>query len=265
MRNKTILVVVMVVMATSAQAASFTLSGSQHKNISSGYENARLLDFSTANVYQTGGITYANVYDEATLNVFGGTVSNLILTNNNSTVNISGGNHGIGGSLPSLFYAKDSSTFNISGGSVDGVLYADIRSTINISGGSMDYILFPRDSSTVNITGGEISTLFAEDSSKVYMSGGSVTSQFCAFERSTAIFDGSDFEFAPDAFGNMLSWDVDGQTILGTGILTGKWFDDTGFAIKITRNDTTATIMAIPEPCTLLLLGLGGLALRRKY
>jgi len=57
-----------------------------------------------------------------------------------------------------------------------------------------------------------------------------------------------------------------GDRLVGTGILGGKWTDGTAWTVKITANDTWygATILAIPEPATLLLLALGGLALLRR-
>jgi hypothetical protein len=59
---------------------------------------------------------------------------------------------------------------------------------------------------------------------------------------------------------------LDGDRVLGTGLLTGEWTDGTPWAVNILDNASTATIRAIPEPATLLLLALGGavLVLRRR-
>jgi hypothetical protein len=38
-----------------------------------------------------------------------------------------------------------------------------------------------------------------------------------------------------------------GEQVLGTGILSGEWVDGTRWAVRITGNEPTATILAIPE------------------
>jgi len=57
---------------------------------------------------------------------------------------------------------------------------------------------------------------------------------------------------------------LDGDRVLGTGMLSGEWFDGAGWVMNITSHAPTATILAIPEPATLLLLGLGAVMVRRK-
>ncbi len=171
-----------------------------------------------------------------------------------------------GGSIGSL-WAYDSSTVNISDGSM-GSLWAYDSSTVNVSGSVIKF-LHAYDSSIVNMSGGSLIGypyyvpprlgLIASGSSIVNISGGSIDVGLQASDYSTVIFDGYDF-----ALGSGLSWDIDGKTILGTGILTGMWFDNTSFDINISIHDPTATIMAIPEPATLFFLSLGGLLLRKK-
>jgi len=50
---------------------------------------------------------------------------------------------------------------------------------------------------------------------------------------------------------------LDGDRVLGTGLLTGKWFDGTSWAIPIQKHDLGATIRVVPEPSTLVLLSIG--------
>ena len=75
---------------------------------------------------------------------------------------------------------------------------------------------------------------------------------------STVILDGYDF-----ILGNGLSWSIDGETIIGVGLLSGKWFNGTSWTIDITGNNDNAIIKVVPEPATLILFCLGGLLLRK--
>ena len=50
----------------------------------------------------------------------------------------------------------------------------------------------------------------------------------------------------------------------GVGFVSGKWQDDTPFKIDLLGNYLQVNLVTIPEPATLSLLALGGLALLRK-
>lgn len=270
------LAVALLAMVTTAQAADFVLTGNQLLDVTTSYTNGYLYEFSTANVLSSGSIVndlYA--YNSSTVNMSGGSTYRF-LANDSSTVDMSGGsiynfypngNSTVkisGGSITRWLDVYESSIVNISGGSISG-FYASGSSTINISGGSFSGDIYneagyANDSSILNISGGTFhSYLNAMGSSIMFISGGSISEIF-ARDNSTVIFDGYNF-----GLGDGLSWGVDGETILGTGLLTGKWFDNTSFVIPIGRRigDTT-TIMAVPEPATLFLLTLGGLFLRRR-
>jgi len=163
-----------------------------------------------------------------------------------------------GGSM-SYAQANDEAILNISGGKVEE-LEASNNSTLNIYNGLVTDDIDAYHNTNVNIFGGSVDGLRTYDNSTVNMSGGSISEDgLQVWDASIVIFDGYDF-----TLDDGLSWDIDGQTILGTGTLSGTWFDNTSFAIPIDKHDITATIMAVPEPATLLLLTLGGLLLRRK-
>ncbi len=159
-----------------------------------------------------------------------------------------------GGSVTFL-YAYGSSAVDISGGSVSSNLYAYDSSAVNLFGGDVGY-LEALNTSTVNISGGLVSILCANNSSAVDISGGSV-STLRANNTSTVTFNARGFRL-----GYGLS--LDGDQVLGTGILIGEWFDGTRSVVDISVNASGATILAIPEPATLFLLAFGGLAVIRR-
>ena len=143
-----------------------------------------------------------------------------------------------GGTLQSLDMFN-SSTADISGGNITQGAYAWDNSTVDISDGFIGWNLDASDSSTVNLYGGVITDwLYATDSSVV------------------------------NIYGYGFSYDSDTGGWNG-GQLTGYWLDDTPFSIDLLDNiDIDSTyydhVNLVPEPGSLILIGLGGLILRRK-
>jgi hypothetical protein len=122
------------------------------------------------------------------------------------------------------------------------------------------------DSSTVTVSGGTIGfDLFATNSSTVTVSGGTITDRINASDESQVILWGSDFavDGTPVDHGALTS--IFGGSIEDepsrhiTGMLANGGSLDNDFYIG-----NNASIVLIPEPTTLLLLGLGGLALLRR-
>ncbi|MFO7902510.1 MAG: PEP-CTERM sorting domain-containing protein, partial [Pirellulaceae bacterium] len=88
------------------------------------------------------------------------------------------------------------------------------------------------------------------------VSGGEVDSLH-AYHSSTVAFHARDFDFGPGL-------SLDGDRVLGTGNISGEWFDGTPWTVAITKNDST--IRAIPEPSALMLMAValgGGLLLKK--
>jgi len=200
----------------------------------------------TVNSYQNSGM----LYDESCATIVSGGSVDYIRASGTSTVNVSGG------SVLSLD-AYYSSTVNVSAGSVSFV-DAYHSSTVDISAGSVSRIDAYDESSTVNISGGSVGSVIAHDASTVDISGGSVSSLY-AYDDSAVDIHGYDFR-------TTAGLTLDGDNVLGTGVLTGKWYgqDDTMWAMTISTNAAAATIRVVPEPATLSLLALGGLAMLRR-
>ncbi|MFW6106853.1 MAG: PEP-CTERM sorting domain-containing protein [bacterium] len=293
--------VVFCAVVAGAAGSSFSLHGTEHLDVTTSYDQGWLWGSSTADVLENGSIGhYAYVNNEAMLAVHNGGVNNLyayqsstvvlasghvnnIRTYDNVAVHISGGN-------VAYIRAQDSTAIDLSGGSVFR-LRAYKSSAVHLSEGSVS-LLHANDSTAVALSGGYVKSLFAHNTSTVDISRDSVTSSLYAYDSSTVDISGDsvcdlhprgdsvslrawggsvsiyghDFE-ATDGLELVEIGVIDDEPwyeVVGTGILTGKVFDDTSWAIEITAND--GSIYAIPEPATLAMLGLGGLAvvLRRR-
>jgi hypothetical protein len=244
----------------------FILWNDEQLTVNLYHNQGTLYDRSHAFIVPGGSVSNLYSYDSSIVNISGaanhsgGYVSHLC-TYNYSVADISGGfvdsfdAHDFsdvnfsGGFVNSLHAsACDSSTVSISGGSMSGLDAYD-SSTVNISGGDIaggygGGNLYAYDSSAVDISGGFVRYLYACDSSTVNISGGSITNLnaygFYGYSSPTVIFYGQNFRV-----GSGLAFD--GERVLGTGMLSGEWMDGTRWAVNITTNGPTATILAIPE------------------
>ena len=189
-----------------------------------------------------------------------------------------------GGAIGSSYelQAYEDSIINVSGGSINDILRAYDRTKVDISDGST-WILFAHDSSQVDISGGSITMfrahntsqvtisngsisffLFAHDSSQVDISGGSIGADLYSTQGIITVF-GSDFmvDGQPVNYGSISSIFGGGYGEEPSRRLTGTLLNggtiDSEFYIA-----GGGQIFLVPEPTTLLLLGLGGLVLRRR-
>ena len=179
-----------------------------------------------------------------------------------TTVNLLDGAH-----MPNYYNleAFENSRVNVFGGLVSQDLYAYDHSQITMSGGVIGYSLYAYNYSKVNISGGATSGLFAGNTSQVSMSGGKIYAPLTLVEYAILTIDGSNFA-------------VDGQSVVYselTSIYGGFYQDEYNRHLTGTlangeqiandfRIGQNAKIVLIPEPATLLLLGLGAVILRRK-
>ena len=189
-----------------------------------------------------GGVWNYYAYDSNEAHISGGEVLKFNAYDS-STVDISGGE-------VDILYAYDSSTVEVSGGIVGGVVAYD-TTDVEISGGESDYLYAH---GTADISGGSVDRLDVYSTSSVNLSGGEMDDLYA---RGDVTFTGREFHL-----GAGLS--LDGDQVLGTGFLSGEWYDGTNWTVNIARNDSGAVILLVPEPATLSLLALGGLAMLRR-
>jgi hypothetical protein len=248
-----------------AARADFVLVGNEHMEVTQSHLLGILWDTSTADIRAGGNIFEAYVNNMARLRVleYSGYVSNVYAFHT-SGVDVSDG--GV-----SSLYAYDSSSVDLSGGHVDFV-FANNTTTVHlsggrviaklcvsgatradVSGGTVEGYILAYNHSSVDFSDGKVSALYAYDSSSVDLSGGDVFSLF-ALGTSATTFHGYDFTATSGLT-------LDGDKVLGTGVLAGKWFDGTAWAVSIQSHDPGATILAIPEPSSLALLALGGIGM----
>lgn len=177
-------VAVVVVIATGVQAGDFTLTGTDHKDVTTYYPNGYLYDHSSANLLVGGYADDLWTYNTSTVNISGGDMGTLE-AHGTSVANVSGG-------YVYEVHPHDTSTVNMSGGMLQS-LYADGTSTFKMSNGYVSTLSF-YNSSRVDMSGGTVSgTLNPHDTSMVNMSGGSVQ-MLSAWDSSTVKIYGYDFQ-----------------------------------------------------------------------
>jgi len=161
-----------------------------------------------------------------------------------STVNVTAGH-------VNTLTAWESSTVNVSGGEVYG-LWAEASGTVNLSHTGSVFNLAAGDFGVANVTGGTIEYLGAIESGTANLYGGLVTDSLWVGESAT---------------GNIFGYDLvktNSGGRYGYGQIYGYWFDDSAFTIDLNGSQTYSRINLIPEPSSLILLGLGSLLLRKR-
>jgi hypothetical protein len=208
------------------------------------------MTFSSDGTIQDGDVwDLVNIYDtpptHTTVNMTGGLVSE-IYTYDVSTLNLFDGHAG-------SLYARDQSNVNISGGYITGINTSG-DATANISQNAYLYGGAVSHSGTINITGGTVTFLGAFDSGTINL-----------YKVTGANYLASGGDLATiNVFGYDLTKTNTGG-MYGVGQIMGFWQDYSPFTIDLDGSDTYSHINLVPEPATLLLLGLGTLLLRKSH
>jgi len=167
------------------------------------------------------------VYEDGIVDISGGFISSIVLSSGRSKVSFSNG------TIMNL-NASGYSEVYVSGGIIAGVLGAYGNGTVYLSGGEI---------------GNE---LVAFSNGEIFVTGGKLGMPIRVSNTSKVVIYGTDFNYAYGEIG------------VTSGELTGTLANGDTINNYFYINDN-ASIILVPEPATLLLLGLGGLALRRKY
>jgi len=164
---------------------------------------------------------------------------------------------------------KDNSIITVSGGLIADSLVAEGNSNITFSSGSIGDKLYAFDSSNVIVSGGSIGDEINSYGGLITVSGGSIGTSLIAglncADRGHLIIEGSNFAIdgVPVGYGELHSvlgdvWSMEPDRRLTGTLLSGDQIDNVFYI------NEGSSITLIPEPATLLLLGLGAVMLRKK-
>jgi len=217
--------------------------------ITEGDEYARVWVYDTpperTTVSMFGGTAYTIfTYNASTLNMFGGMTH--VFAYDESTINVGGGD------IPTLC-AHDSISVNVFGGSVYG-LYAYDTGNVNVCENAYVDILRTRGYSVATVSGGTLDLISASQFGTVNLLGGLVSDYLAAGDSGII-----------NIYGYYLDKSATGGHH-GFGFVSGQWPDRTTFNIDLSGSATYSRIILheIPEPATVLLIGIGSIALRRR-
>ena len=237
--------VLLAVLATAAQA-DFILWNDEQLTVDSSHQEGNLYDTSRAFIVSGGDVDDLYAHDSSTVDMSNGSAS-FLRAYESSTVDLSGGQVGLlyahdfstvdilDGAV-SVVRAYTSSTVDISDGSVSS-FYADNSSTVNMSGGAVNS-LSASDVGIVNMSGGSVSYLSATDSSTLSISGGLIDNNLRAYSSSVVTFNVRDFRLGAGLT-------LDGERLLGTGILSGEWVDELRWEVNVATNSGAGIFVSL--------------------
>ena len=168
-------------------------------------------------------------------------------------------------------FMLNSESLLVTGAGADGIFandtsYVEVQNTAPLQqhvGGIYDLIL--DDFSTMNYYGGEMGGISIYHDAVATFSGGRID-YISSYQFAWRLEGTYPSVLVPNPHITFIC-DVDSVDLTGN-LLTGNWLDGSGFSVTLVDRDgyspVIENIQFIPEPASLLLLGAGGLLLRKR-
>jgi len=259
MKKIIVLLIALVTLAVNPIVMALILSDGQSHTIGTYYHSG--LDLDPDNDIIPG--THVNLIE-------GGEFLGGIYLYHHATIDIDGGTVNYGG-----FHAEGDNIITITDGLVKGYSSATSNSTVNILGGDTNNLTL-HGNANLSMSGGSVGGLDCRGNSTGTVSGGSIEDYLRVGDSGIIYLHGTNFEIngQPLSYGDHLS-DFVPMTHWGethyekTGVVTGTLANGTALnntfsILYLDGIEVPADIIVVPEPATLLMLGLGGMLLRKN-
>lgn len=281
-----------VIVVIPVASADFVLTGTDHLDVATNQNSGILYDTSEADLHKGGYLAVAYVNNNATLWLSSSSTSlslNAAYAYNDSTVRISNGcAYNVWGYDTAVIredgdFAEIEGTVDLTGSSsftqllgTCANIYADEYATIKISNRSVCQSIDSYDCAQVFVSGGSVGRLTTLGTATATITGGQVDNLYVANNGSMNVGAGVIGTITASGHGiiTLEGYDfrttgglsLQGNKLIGSGVLTGRWFgaDNSSWSINVSDHPSTSSIIVTPEPATLSILAAGALTIVRS-